>query len=190
VGILGIELGAKFLGYVTARVGGRLEGLTDDEYLWEPVPDCWTVRPGEDGVWHADLGPQGSTFTLVTPAPFTTIAWRMWHLSASPNPTWPPTDPRTATELIDGWFLNPRPQSAADAVGDAATATRLLLDVWTRFAASVTALSDDDLLTVMGPVAGPFAESTVLGLVIHIGDELVHHAAEIGTLRDLYAHQR
>ena len=24
----------------------RLDGLTDDEYLWEPVPDCWSVRPG------------------------------------------------------------------------------------------------------------------------------------------------
>jgi hypothetical protein len=27
----------------------RLEGLTDEEYFWEPVPSCWTVRLGEDG---------------------------------------------------------------------------------------------------------------------------------------------
>ena len=23
----------------------RLDGLTDDEYFWQPVPDCWTVHP-------------------------------------------------------------------------------------------------------------------------------------------------
>ena len=21
----------------------RLSGLTDDEYFWQPVPDCWTI---------------------------------------------------------------------------------------------------------------------------------------------------
>jgi DinB superfamily len=25
------------------RLRGRLEGLTDDEYFWEPVPGCWSV---------------------------------------------------------------------------------------------------------------------------------------------------
>lgn len=23
----------------------RLDGLTDDEYLWEPVPGAWNIRP-------------------------------------------------------------------------------------------------------------------------------------------------
>ena len=27
----------------------RLSGLTDDEYRWEPVPDCWTIRPRAAG---------------------------------------------------------------------------------------------------------------------------------------------
>ena len=26
------------------RLLSRLEGLTRDEYLWEPVASCWTVR--------------------------------------------------------------------------------------------------------------------------------------------------
>ena len=26
------------------RLRPRLEGLTDDEYLWEPVPGCWSIR--------------------------------------------------------------------------------------------------------------------------------------------------
>ena len=29
----------------------RLEGLTDDEYFWEPVRDCWTLhRDGAAGI--------------------------------------------------------------------------------------------------------------------------------------------
>ena len=39
-------------------------GLTDDEFLWEPMPGCWTVRPVEEtrtptpfvvGAWAADF---------------------------------------------------------------------------------------------------------------------------------------
>ncbi len=30
------------------RIFGRLEGLTDAEYLWEPVPSCLTVRAASD----------------------------------------------------------------------------------------------------------------------------------------------
>jgi hypothetical protein len=44
----------------------RLDGLTDAEYQWEPVPGCWTIRPtsagrvqrrglvgaGEAGLWE------------------------------------------------------------------------------------------------------------------------------------------
>lgn len=32
----------------------RLQGLTDDEYLWEPVEGRWSVRPGDDGVRRMD----------------------------------------------------------------------------------------------------------------------------------------
>ena len=185
MGALGQEAGSSFIGYAAKRLALRLEGLTDDEYLWQPVPGCWSIRPDSEGVWHADLGSEGSTATQLSPPPFTTIAWRLWHLGASPNPTWPPPRPSTAAELIDGWF-GQASQSSADAVSNADTARRLVTEHWLGFAEAVALLSDDDLLTVMGPIAGPFAESTALGLVLHIGDELVHHAAEIGVLRDLY----
>jgi hypothetical protein len=54
----------------------RLEGLPDDEYLWEPVDGCWSVRPdGGDG-WTVDWArPEPS------PPPFTTIAWRLLHIA-------------------------------------------------------------------------------------------------------------
>jgi hypothetical protein len=49
----------------------RLDGLTDDEYFWEPVKDCWTV--------HRD-GSIDFLFPPPQPEPFTTIAWRMAHV--------------------------------------------------------------------------------------------------------------
>ena len=49
----------------------RLDGLTDDEYFWQPVPDCWTVHP--DGAIDFAYPPP-------EPAPFTTIAWRLAHV--------------------------------------------------------------------------------------------------------------
>jgi hypothetical protein len=34
---------------------------------------------------------------------------------------------------------------------------------------------------------GPYAESNTVDLALHVLDEVVHHGAEIGLLRDLYA---
>jgi hypothetical protein len=34
----------------------RLEGLTDAEFAWEPVPGCWSVRP----VGRGDMSRIGS----------------------------------------------------------------------------------------------------------------------------------
>jgi hypothetical protein len=36
----------------------RFEGLGDEEYLWEPVPGCWSVRPdGAGGFTRDDAAP-------------------------------------------------------------------------------------------------------------------------------------
>jgi hypothetical protein len=36
---------------VWARQRARMDGLTQEEYVWEPVPDCWGVTE-HDGGWH------------------------------------------------------------------------------------------------------------------------------------------
>jgi len=38
----------------------------------------------------------------------------------------------------------------------------------------------------LGPGWGPYATSTTFDLGLHVFDEVVHHAAEVGLLRDLY----
>ena len=55
----------------TNQLRPRFDGLTDDEYFWAPVPNCWTVHP--DGGIDFD-------YPAPEPAPFTTIAWRLAHV--------------------------------------------------------------------------------------------------------------
>jgi len=35
----------------------RLTGLSDEEYLWEPVPDCWSIRRRDEAVTPRAFGP-------------------------------------------------------------------------------------------------------------------------------------
>jgi hypothetical protein len=59
-----------------ARLRGRLEGLTDEEFSWRPVPDCWTIHPGATGRWTYDY-----ELTQPDPAPVTTIGWQVVHVA-------------------------------------------------------------------------------------------------------------
>ena len=64
--------------YVWERVVGRLGGLTDEEYFWEPVAGCWSLRQDEQSRWRLDGGGGGGP--APDPVPVTTIAWRPGHL--------------------------------------------------------------------------------------------------------------
>jgi len=50
--------------------------MTDEECLWEPVPGCWTVRYRGDTIYVAD-----AAWPAPDPAPFTTVAWLLAHLT-------------------------------------------------------------------------------------------------------------
>jgi len=52
-----------------------LDDMTDQEALWCPARDSWTVHEADDGRWHADwIEPEP------WPAPPTSIAWVQWHV--------------------------------------------------------------------------------------------------------------
>lgn len=38
------------LAFSWRHLRGRLDGLADEEYLWEPVAGCWSVRADADGL--------------------------------------------------------------------------------------------------------------------------------------------
>lgn len=59
----------------------RLEGLTDGEYLWEPVAGAWSVRPRAEATSPMAAGPGDVVidfaFPEPSPVPGTTIAGRL-----------------------------------------------------------------------------------------------------------------
>jgi hypothetical protein len=62
----------------------RLAGLTDEEYFWEPVPGCWSVRWREEASPELARGAGKFVAEFARPEPVppppTTIAWRLAHL--------------------------------------------------------------------------------------------------------------
>jgi hypothetical protein len=84
-------------------------------------------------------------------------------------------------------YMNP--SSSSEAVGGATSASALLHTNWTAFADRILRFSDEELQAPLGPVAGPYKEAPLVGLLLHVVDEMIHHGAEIGVVRDLYAHR-
>src|SRR5215207_11409398 len=71
-----VELLLAQMDEVYGRLWARLEGLTDAEYFWEPVPGCWAVHRDGSGAWVADYAEPDPD-----PPPLTTIGWRLVHLA-------------------------------------------------------------------------------------------------------------
>lgn len=163
--------------YLQAHLLPRLEGLTDDEYFWEPVPGSWSVRSdGADG-WTLDQGATDDAEQI------TTIAWRIVHVGVSnlgtrANAYFGP-QAGDDVDMFDARYVEPIPGTAADAVAQ-------LTDAWARWRDGVAALDDDQLATPLGPKGGPYAADPLAVLVLHVSRETMHHGGEIGLLRDLY----
>ena len=156
------------------RLQPRLEGLTDEEYFWEPVPDCWTIRRRPDGTFRADWG-----FVFDEIPPFTTIGWRMSHLIYCYG--------FTASWLGRGSRENPLERDGTP--GTAADALRMLAEGHDTLVANINEIDADDLSKNIGPIGGVYAERTKLSLLLHQLDEVIHHGAEVALLRDLYRAQ-
>ncbi|SNT64214.1 DinB superfamily protein [Asanoa hainanensis] len=155
----------------------RLDGLTDDEYAWEPVPDAWTVRRGDDGRHRAD-GPWPEPGT---PPPFTTIAWRIAHVAVNFHT-------RVSTFFAsneDGADMSD-PRHVPDLPADATGALAFLDDVYGRWHTAIAALDADELARPLGPRGAYFAAEPMAALIVHVNRETMHHGGEIGVLRDLY----
>jgi hypothetical protein len=160
----------------------KLEGLTDDEYLWEPVPDCWSIRPrAEARTSHAAGGGDlvaDFAFPEPDPPPVTTIAWRIAHIRVGVF------GQRNASHF----GRDPLDYQTTVWAGDAATALAELDEEYARWDEGVRGLGLDRLARPVGPAEGPYAEHPYAELVLHINREAIHHGAEILLLRDLYRH--
>jgi hypothetical protein len=149
----------------------RLDGLSDNEYFWEPVPGCWTV--------HRD-GSIDFAYPPPRPEPFTTIAWRMAHVIVG-----------VLAMRNHAHFDGPAAdyQSWTYAL-DANTALGQLDDAYRRWVTGVRSLDAEGLTRPCGPTEGDWGAHPISELVLHINREVIHHGAEIACLRDLYAHSK
>jgi len=152
------------------RILARLSGLSDEEYLWEPVPNCWNVRPSAESPsgWTVDY-PE----VHPTPAPFTTIAWRLLHVADGNTIYW---EHSFGTGSRNFWDLAPH--------GNAAGAIEYLTESQGLVTSSL-ALLDDEELNVLRPTHFGKSWPTARIFAVLIKEQ-IHHGAEIGVLRDLY----
>ena len=72
------------LAHSLATADVALDGLTQEEFDWEPVPGAWSVRPRSDGRrgWGAGEIVCEDAWPPPDPLPLTTIGWRVVHLAA------------------------------------------------------------------------------------------------------------
>jgi hypothetical protein len=155
------------LDHAWPRLRARLQGLTDAQHLWEPVPGSLSVRGGE-----VDVAPPQAD-----PPPVATIAWRTWYLGSSTIDRFSrllfdrPTLPFTPADLR--WF-------------DTAEASLGALDLaWTGLSQSVATLDEAAFEQQLGPAFGPMAAATRGDALLHVADELSWHGGQISLLRDL-----
>jgi hypothetical protein len=158
----------------------RLDGLTDEEYFWEPVPGCWSIRRRGESTAPISVGAGEFAMDYAMPPherePVTTIAWRLSHiivgclgLRNASHFGGPPAD-------YPSWTY----------AGTAADALHQLDDGHDAWIKGVRGLGADGLAELCGQAEGPFAEYSMAALVLHIHREVIHHGAEISLLRDLY----
>jgi hypothetical protein len=159
----------------------RLEGLTDDEYFWEPVKNCWNLRRRNE---VTTLRFQGTGEWVVEyahpepdPPPVTTIAWRLCHLIDN------------FVQRHDYTFgTKSLPQDAVDFPGSADAAITMFDKVAKAWLTGLKSLKDEQL-----EIVGLSSYPAGLDPNLPFGDimwwnnrELIHHAAEISLLRDLW----
>jgi DinB superfamily len=150
------------------RLIDRLDGLTDEEYLWQPVPGCWTIHPDRGGQWVHDYA-----IPAPEPPPVTTIAWRLVHLA-------------DCKVMYHEWAFGaqrltfpdlPAPPTAAGAIERLAEGQQSLR---AELTARTDAALDEPVLTNWGE---RWPAWRIFWTMI---DHDAHHGGEIGCLRDLY----
>jgi hypothetical protein len=158
----------------------RLQHLTDEEYLWEPVPGCWSLRRRDETtvsqVWGAGTYVMEHVQPAPDPPPVTTVAWRLGHVAIDVFGA------RASSHFGDGSVR----ASTTDWPPTAAGGVALLEEHYGRWRSHVADLDDDALARPVGPAEGPFADSPFLELILHLDREALHHGAEILLLLDLY----
>jgi DinB superfamily len=147
----------------------RLDGLTDEEYRWSPVPGAADLVPVVGDAMVATENDGGQ--------PIRTIAWMLAHLVDGFL---------TRADHVDGTH------SLAEAYGPFPTAAVDAVDEFVRAAArwrSAVAGADAEQALQVGYSqypAGLDRRLPFVDIVWWVNRELIHHGADIALIRDLY----
>ena len=163
------------------RLVTRLDGMTDDEYRWEPVAGCWSIRERGTPAGNRAYG-SGNLLLEVnvpppTPEPFTTIAWRLTHLACGLAMR---ADYTTGNKAMvwDDFIV---PATAASGIETLVASGAAWRDALTS--------ADDAALDQVGRSSFPWGldpDLPFLDICWWVNQELLHHGAELALLRDLY----
>ena len=160
----------------------RLEHLTDEQLLWEPVAGMWSIRRRDDATSPMAAGAGDTVIDFAvpppSPEPLTTIAWRLGHIALV-------FGERAANHFGDG--------GVGYETTDWPMTARGMLDLvdehHDRWVEGVRALDPDGLARPCGPAEGPHADAPMAALVLHINREVLHHGAEVALMLDLFEHR-
>jgi len=158
----------------------RLDDLTDDQYRWEPVAGCWSIRSRSDSQAPMQVGAGDAVIEFAqpepVPPPVTTVSWRMGHIAIGVFGA------RAANHFGHGGVDYETTDWPLDAAGGLALLDRHH-DAWV---AGVHALDAAGLARPCGPAEDPYGDRPMATLVLHINREAIHHLAEISLLIDLF----
>jgi hypothetical protein len=162
--------------------------MTDEEYRWEPVPGCWSIRrradgpgPGANilrgaGEWGRDSADPEHPY----PPPFTTIAWRLSHISEMLT--------LRADYTAGGHDMTSDTYRNSGETMGAIEAFTVAAQAWRE----AVLCADDAALDTVGYSAYPYGSDPgelFIDIVWWVNQEILHHGAEIALLRDLYRAQ-
>jgi hypothetical protein len=172
--------------------------LTDDEFFWEPLPGCWSVRPRRvcltptpfgNGDWVADFdaGLVERAVRGEATEPLTTVAWLMWHIASMPGRTAELDFLGGTRSAESGW---PSPYIADHPVFTSADeAVQTLRTGWRALDRELQASTDEQLerrTRFWGYPGQPGPAAPTYQVVASLLNEVSHHAAQVCMLRDLY----
>ena len=162
-----------------AQLRPRLEGLTDEEYFWEPVSGSWNLRPRSQAKTKmaAGVGDYVIDFEYPEPepAPVTTIAWQFAHLLVG----------IFGARIASHFGGEPMDYQTYEYPTTAKDALAQLDHFYALWTAGVKGLGEDGLTEASGEEGHETASMATL--VLHINREIIHHGSEIALLRDLFA---
>jgi DinB superfamily len=167
-----VELLAAEMDEAYADMRSRLDGLGEDEFFWEPVPEPWTVFRDAPGRWtyhYAEPEP--------VPAPFTTIGWRLVHVAL-------------CKVMYHEWAFGARALDFTNVEnpGDVTSSIAMLERGQALLSSDLAALADPDLdRMVLTNWGEPWPAWKIFWTMTQHD---AHHGAEIGVLRDLYRSMR